>query len=251
MIPEAQDALAKHTELPPPSSLHILEAAIRGGVTSDNVAVVKEIIAMRREEMAFQNKQSFNQAFFRLRKELATKDFFADKEALTESGKLLYKFCSEYELSSKLDPMLEKHGFTMMFGQRQDNERVIAEVTLIHEGGHEERREYAVRMGATNRAKDATQADTGSTTSAWRHLVIKLFGLKSRIGEQNDARNEGAFISEDKAIALETMVREVRFPTDAFFRLAGCTTYAAITEGKYSVLFNALEEKRRRNEGSK
>lgn len=245
IVPEAQDALETHTE---PSSLSILDRAIAGGVTSDNVAVVKEILAMRREEMAFANKKAFNQAFFRLKKEISAMDFYADKEAKDYDGNVMYRFCSEKELSEKLEPTLFKHGFSMMFGQRQDNDRVVVEITLIHEEGHEEKREYAVRLGATNKMKDATQADAGSTTTAWRNLMIKLFGIKSRISDKNDARNEGEFISEDKAIALETMVREVRFPTDAFFRLAGCTTYAGITEGKYSVLFNALEEKRRVNE---
>lgn len=246
-----QFVVTEHEPSAPTSALQILEAAVRGGITGENVAVVKEILAMRREELAFQNKKSFNSAFFDLKKEIAGMDFYADKAAKDYDGNVMYHFCSEAELSAKLEPVLFKHGFAMMFGQRQENERVVAEVTLIHQDGHEEKREYAVRLGATNKMKDATQADAGSTTSAWRNLVIKLFGLKSRISDNQDARNEGGFITAEKALYLEQTVKEVRFPTDAFFRLAGCTTYAQITDGKYSVLFNALEEKRRINETKK
>src|ERR1700759_3912987 len=112
-IPAVADALATRHE---PSSLNLLESAVHGGITSENVAVVKELIAMRREEMAFQNKVSFNKAFFALKKEIAGMDFHADKEAKDYDGNVMYRFCSEAELSSKLEPLLFKHGFTMMFG---------------------------------------------------------------------------------------------------------------------------------------
>lgn len=227
----------------PTSALQILEAAVRGGITGENVAVVKEILAMRREELAAQAKSAFNKDFFSLKQELAGMDFYADKEAKDYDGKVMYRFCSEAELSAKLEPVLFKHGFAMMFGQRQENERVVAEVTLVHKGGHEEKREYAVRLGATNKMKDATQADAGSTTSAWRNLVIKLFGIKSRIGDNKDARNEGERISADKAQWLKERVKETGFNEATFFKLAGCETYEAITDGKYSVLSVALEMK--------
>jgi len=188
------------------TSLEILESAVRGGITSENVAVVKEIIAMRRDEIAAENKQKFNRAFFELKTEIAKMNFYADKVAKTDSGQPAYRYCSETELSAGLDPVLLRHGFTMLFGQRADAERSVAIVTLIHKDGHEETREFSVRSGNTNRMKDATAADTGATTSAWRHLVIKMFSLKSRINENEDARVEGdpnAFITPEQADEFE------------------------------------------------
>lgn len=226
-----------------PSSLQILEAAIKGGITGENVAVVKEIIAMRREEMAFQNKQEFNRAFFELKREIVMMDFYADKEAKDYDGNVMYRFCSEAELSSKLEPVLFKHGFAMMFGQRQENERVVAEVTLIHSGGHEEKREYAVRLGNTNKMKDATQADAGSTTSAWRNLVIKLFGLKSRISESADARNEGGFVTTQQAEELERRVKMINGDVPKFLGWAKAKTFATIPETAYERLDNFLRGK--------
>src|ERR1035437_4519541 len=128
-----------------PNAMQILDTAIRGGITSENVSVVKELLAMRREEMAFENKSSFNRAFFRLKTEINKMDFYADKVASTKGGGTAYTYCSETELASKLEPVLFKYGFAMMFGQRQDGDRVIVEVTLVHEDGHEEKREYSVR----------------------------------------------------------------------------------------------------------
>jgi len=249
MKPDTQLSLASDGPLAvqpiaQPSSMQILEKAISGGITSENVAVVKELLAMRREEMAFENKSSFNRAFFRLKTEIAKMEFYADKEALTKTGGVAYTYCSETELASKLEPVLFKYGFAMMFGQRQDGDRVIVEVTLVHEDGHEEKREYSVRTGSTNAMKDATAADTGATTSAWRHLVIKLFGLKSRIRAEDNARNEGEPITFEQAETLREMVKETRSDESAFLKFAQASKYEEIGSLKYDMLFRALDKKR-------
>lgn len=249
---------------PMTSSLAILEAAISRGVTSENVAVVKEIIAMRREEVALENKAHFNRAFFALKKEISGMNFYCDKEAKTKSGDVAYTYCSEEEISRKLEPVLFKHGFTTLFGQRQEADRVIAVITLIHEMTHEETREYSVRVGASNQMKDATAVDAGSTTSAWRHLVIKLFGLKSRIREEGDARNLGAPITPAQAEDLRRRVKATGINERAFLLLAlgsGITDelnlapkddranfYDRIMDGKLAVLYPELEKREAKTE---
>ena len=230
-----------------PSSLDILDAAVRGGVTSENVAVVKEIIAMRRDEVSHENKARFNRAFFELRQELGGMDFYADKAAMN-NGKVAYRYCSETELSAGLEPVLFKHGFAMMFGQRAEDGKIIAEVTLIHKDGHEEKREFAVRSGSTNAMKDATAADTGAATSAWRHLVIKLFGLKSRICESDDARNLGDTakkITKEQADELEHRLKMVNGKVHDFLTLAGATSFAEIPAVNHAICDRLLTSKER------
>ena len=228
---------------PPLTSLEILDAAVRGGVTSENVAVVREIIAMRREEVKEQNKAKFNRAFFELKVEISKMDFYADKAALNSSKVVAYTYCSEKELASKLDPVLLRHGFTMLFGQRDDAGKTAAIITLIHEDGHEETREYSVRSGNTNAMKDATAADTGATTSAWRHLVIKMFGLKSRIREEDDARNLGDIntkITPDQAAELEIRLANVHKPAKQFLDWVGYPTFSDIPSGCLVMCQNTL-----------
>lgn len=244
MEPE-ENAIAK-AHSPSPTSLDILDAAVRGGITSENVAVVKEIIAMRREEVSLENKAKFNRAFFELRQEIATMDFYADKAAKTDGGAVAYTYCSEKEMSSKLEPVLFKHGFAMLFGQRDENEKTVAIITLIHKDGHEENREYSVRSGGTNRMKDATAADTGATTSAWRHLVIKMFGLKSRISEMDDARNLGELnvkVTPKQAEELEHRLKMVNGNVTAFLQFAKSNTFAEIPAHKYGELEQMIRRK--------
>lgn len=240
-----------------PTSLSILEAAISGGVTSENVAVVKELMAMRREELAAQNKTSFNRDFFELKREISGLNLYADKEAKNDSGKVMYCYCSESELSDKLEPVLKRHNFAMLFSQDRSEDTVTAIVTLIHRDGHEHLSRFTVRVGATNRAKDATAADAGSTTSAWRHLVMKLFGLKSRISEENDPRNLGEHITEGQAADLERRVLATASDEVAFLRFAGLKIAPgekATTEHYRSILSNklaVLDDNLRRKEGRK
>lgn len=230
------------------TTLQILEGAVRGGITGENVAVVERLVALRREEVSLENKARFNRAFFQLKKEISTMEFYADKAAKTKSGDTAYTYCSEEEISQKLEPVLFRHGFTMLFGQRQEADRVVAEITLIHEDGHEEPREYSVRVGQTNSMKDATAVDSGSTTSAWRHLVIKMFGLKSRIRESDDARNIGETnrkVTSEQALELERRAKELNSNITAFLKLGGADTFGNIPAHNYEVLDRLLRTKER------
>ena len=137
----------------------------------------------------------------------------------------------------------------MLFGQRDEAEKTVAIITLIHKDGHEENREYSVRSGGTNRMKDATAADTGATTSAWRHLVIKMFGLKSRIREEDDARNLGTDekITEAEARDLERRVFDTKSDTIAFLKFAGAKSFDEIKAARW----DALDQMLRRKEGTR
>lgn len=226
-----------------PSPIEILEGVVKGGITSENMMVVKDLREIIREERDWMAKKSFNADFFNLKKDIATLQICADKVVKTDKGVIAYVSASEKELSEKLEPLLLKHGFTMLFGQRQDDNRTVAIITLMHQEGHDETREYAVRSGATNRMKDDTQADTGATTSAWRHLVIKFFGLKSRIREDDDARNVGNSITPEQAQLLRERVEACHADEAAFLRFAGATSYETIPALRYDELNKMLAKK--------
>lgn len=237
----------------PVSSLSILQAAIEGGINKENVDVVERLVALRRDEMREESKAAFARAFFQLRKEIMSMEIYADKTVKTLKGDVVCTYCSEQELSEKLEPLLLRHGFAMMFGQRHEEGRAVAMITLIHEAGHQELREYSVRSGATNRVKDDTAADAGATTTAWRHLVIKLFGLKSRIKDTDDPRNLGEHITSEQAFELSARVNSTGSDERAFLRYAGVKIadneipvdahYQQIMSSRYSDLDASLKRK--------
>lgn len=226
-----------------PSTLSLIRSAMESGLTAETVGVVERLVQLRREEVAAGNKVEFNKAFFRLKKEISTMELYADKAAKTDGGAIAYHYCSEGEIAKMLEPVLLRHGFAMFAGQTQEADKVTVEITLVHESGHEEKRQYTVRAGNTNRMKDATAADTGATTSAWRHLAIKLFGLKSRMREGEDPRNVGEIITKEQAAELEHRVAMTNSNKAAFLKLAGVDSYDKVTTSKYEVLDQMLRTK--------
>lgn len=234
-----------------PSPLSILEAAIRGGVTAENVSVVKELMQMCREQRAEDAKAAFAKAFFNLRKNMP--EIYADKEARNRAGEVTFVYSSETEIAKKLEPHLMSYGFAMLFGQSEQDGRVTINLTLMHEQGHSEIREFTVRSGAPNAMKDAAMCDTGAATTAWRHLMIKMFGLKSRIQSNQDAAIEGERITPDKVQYLKEQVKEQaqelsRDPVAneaRFLAFAGVKSYEEITEATYPLLTRSLASKRK------
>lgn len=227
------------------TSLSILDAAVRGGITKENIEVVERLVALRRDEMKEESQRAFAKAFFQLRKSMP--ELYADKAAKDRSGAVAYTYCSEEEISKMLDPHLFAHGFTMLFGQRQEDARTVAVITLIHEGGHSETREFSVRAGNTNAMKDATAADVGSTTTAWRHLMIKMFGLKSRIRSEQDPRVEGGLITPEQADALERRVKLLNIDVKQFLAYANAATFPGIRENRFAELDEELTKRETRS----
>ena len=247
--PDQTEALELAQNAPAPlaiSPINILERAISGGVTEENVSVVKELIAMCREQRAEDAKAAFAKAFFQLRKNMP--EIAADKEAKNRNNEVVYTYCSEEEIAKKLEPHLMAYGFAMLFGQSEHEGRITVNVTLMHEQGHSEIREYTVRAGTPNAMKDGAMCDTGGATTAWRHLMIKMFGLKSRIQDAQDAALEGERIASDKVQYLKERVkeqaqelgREFAANEARFFAFAGVKTYEEITEGIYPLLVRSL-----------
>ncbi len=221
-----------------PSPLRILEAAIQGGVTAENVAVVKDLMLMCREQRAEDSKGAFAKAFFLLRKNMP--EIYADKEAKNRAGETSFTYCSEAEISRMLEPHLMAYGFAMLFGQTEKDGKVTVSITLMHEQGHAETREFTVRSGAPNAMKDAAMCDAGAATTAWRHLVMKMFGLKSRIAANQDATIEGERITPDKVQYLREQVAEKKRDEARFLAFAGVKTYEEITEAVYPLLIRSL-----------
>ena len=239
----AKITIAANERRTQPSPIAILEKAIAGGITSESVAVVKELVQMCREQRAEDAKAAFAKAFFQLRKNMPA--LCADKEAKNRAGEVTFVYCSEEEIAKMLEPHLMSYGFAMLFGQSEKDGRITVNVTLMHEQGHSEIREFTVRSGTPNAMKDGAMCDAGGATTAWRHLMIKMFGLKSRISDNQDARIEGERITPDKLQYVKELVKETNSDEARFFAFAGVKTYEEITEGIYPLLVRSLTSKKR------
>ena len=232
--------------------LAILEAAVNRGITSENVAVVKELVQLAREQRADEAKAEFARAFFQLTQAISKLEIYADKQAKTRSGEVAYTYCSEKELDDKLRPVLMQYGFGTLFGQTENNGRITITLTIMHQAGHQEVREYTVRAGHENAMKDAAACDTGAATTAYRHLCIKMFGLKSRIQEGQDATKDGEKIGPDKVQYLIEQCQEVGGNLEArLLEAAGVSSLDQIGSQVYPIISRIIEwAKKKKTKGA-
>lgn len=232
--------------LPPqpaaPSPANILQAVVDRGITGENVTVVKELVAMCREARAEDAKAAFFKAFAAMRKDMLP--IYADKEVHTKSGDLAFAYCSPQEIKENIEPILQRHGFCTMSGQTLDAGTVTVTITLMHEGGHSETRTFSVRVSPGNSLMSPSQCDAGATTTAERHLMVKMFGLRLRgAREEDDPRLLGEKITPDQAMELESRLKLVNGNVAAFLKLAGAPTFDLIPSSKYPMLDEMLAKK--------
>lgn len=230
-----------------PSVGVMLQQFIAGGVTEHNVAAFERLVALKERMEDKRAEKEFAAAFVLLQSEMPA--IQAVKAVPGSNNTIRYHYAPYEAIMEQVRPILQKHGFTVTFSSDVKDDRVMQTCTLQHSGGHKRSNNFAARIGKGPPGSSEAQGDGAASTYAKRFALCDALNIV--VERDSDARAEGEAISADKALYLENTVKEVRFPTDAFFRLAGCASYAEISDGKYQVLFNALEEKRRVNESKK
>lgn len=223
------------------TAIDLLQAAIEKGITAENVAVVKEIKELVREEQAHAAKLAFGRAFFAMRKEMPV--VYADREVKTDSGETAFSYCSPQEIKDMLEPLMQRHGFCTMTSQVMDGEtKVTVTVTLMHEAGHSVEGTFTIRVGAENRLVKGPQVVAGATTAAERHCLIKLFGLRTRINPDADARNEGEPITDAQADELWRRVTDTESNHKAFLKFCGVPVGGEATIADYRRIMSSRYE---------
>ena len=237
------EAMPAPVARPIPSPLSILQAAIDQGITAESVGVVERLATMCREQRAEDAKLAFNRAFFQLRKEMPV--VYADKEVTTKSGAVAFQYVSPAEIKKMLEPLMMRHGFCTMADQKLTAGEVTVTVTLIHDAGHSEHRSFTVRVSPGNQLMSPSQCDAAASSVAERHCLIKLFGLQTRIREDDDPRNIGEAITEDQANLLEARVKDTNSNVPAFLKFAGSKTgrFADIPANRYAECDRMLRQK--------
>lgn len=246
LLPARQDSGAIERPAPEFDPGMALKVMIDKGITAENVTAVKELAGLYEHMQDRKAQQEFAKALFRVRKSTFTIE--ADKSVKDRDGKVTFTYASEREIMDRLDPVLLQNGFTTLSGQTEEAGKITISITLIHEAGHQESRSYTVRTLQSNSMLDPAKADAGAATLAWRHLVIKMFGLKSHIVDSDDARVEGEKITAEQAEELEHRAKMVNANIPAFLKFAGAPTFAEIRSVKYQILDEML---RRKEQGGK
>jgi hypothetical protein len=234
-IPESQPLATRE-----PSIGLILSEAIKGGISKENVEVVKELIAMQRQMRAEEAQRDFAAAFAKLQAECAPVK--ASKQVPDNSGGVRYTYAPYEEVMRQVTPLLREHGFAVTFDTDILDGRVIATCTLIHIGGHSRSNKFACRIGSGPPKSSEAQGDGAATTYAKRFALCAALNIV--VETDSDARNEGdtGTIMPAQAESLKSRCMATKPITDLqkFLKLSGAASFEEIPVGKYAMLDNVL-----------
>lgn len=239
--------LAQQSEQPPTLNVAaVLQAAVAGGVSADNVAVVEKLIALqeRMEERAGQ--KAFARAFNALQAEMPAVQ--AVKPVPDRDGNIKYHFAPFEHIMEQVRPFLLKHGFTLSFSMTADEGRITQSCKLTHVDGHSQSNSSSVRIGKGPPGASETQADGAASTYAKRFALCDALNIvieKDGDGVPHDAKVIGAPIGEDKIQYLRESLAEAGGTEAGLLSLAGATRFEEIGEAVYPVLVRALEARKR------
>ena len=183
-----------------------------------DVAKMKELLAMARDEQARAAEAEFSAAMLAAQSEMPT----IIKDAFNPHTKS--KYARLEHVSLKIDGIARKHGFTLSAGMSDspvdDHYRVFYDVT--HRGGATRRYNLDVGMdtaGAKGGGTKSGAQGTGSSVSyARRYLKIMIFDLVVA-GEDTDAAasaSSGEVINMDQAQILSELIKQTKTNTDQF-----------------------------------
>jgi len=224
------------------SPLSLIERLIdQGKLTQESVGVVERLVALQEHQMAKDAERRFAQAFSELQAELGT--FNATKTVPDKQGNARYTYLPYDEIMRTVQPLLQRHGFSVSFSTDFKDARIVQTCTLQHTAGHH--RDYLafVRAGAGPYGATETQADGAAMTYAKRYALCNALNIV--VEHDTDARREGTPISSEQAQTLREMVKDTKSDEAAFLKFAGAKSYEEIGSERYASLFSALQKKGR------
>lgn len=234
--------LARREEMPvaQPSVGMMLQAVIEKGVTSENVAAIEKLVGLYERMQDRDAEKAFAVAFNALQSEMPR--IQATKPVPGNDGTIRYKFAPFEEIMAQVAPLLQRHGFTVCFSNRYEDNRIVETCILQHIGGHKRSNDFAVRIGSGPPKSSESQADGAAATYAKRFALTNALNIVVS-GLDNDARLEGAYVSKDVAEELERRVKMINGDIPAFLKWAGAKSFAAIPETSYEKLDAFLKKK--------
>jgi len=211
----------------------MFKMVLQSGNIAEATGAIKEMAALYRQERADVAKMAFNAALCGLQQEL-------DPVRATRSVDGKYKFASRDDIMRQVRPLLTKHGFAVTYSSEPAADGVTAICQLSHTSGHSEEYPFKVRTAKLAMGNNA-QADGATLEYARRYALCSALDIQ--IDKDNDARAEGACISQDQATSLRDRVAATKSDEKSFLAFAGAKKFEEIRESKWASLDAALSQK--------
>ena len=230
-----------------PTALSLIDKLISAGpLNADSVGVMERLVALDREVRKDNAERDFAVALAALQQE--TGKVKATKAVLNRDQTIRYYFAPFEDIMDQVQPLLNKHSFSVSFDMDFSEGRVTETCILTHSSGHQRRNKFIVRIGGGPPGATETQADGAAATYAKRGALCNALNIVTGVdtdGVATDARAEGAPITEDQALWLRDMVKQTKSDEAAFLKFAnaGPGTYETIGSARFPELSRALNKK--------
>lgn len=222
-----------------PNVVSMMQAVIDKGVTGENVAALEKLVDLYERMDNKDAERAFARAFNELQQEMPK--IKATQPVPNNDGTVRYKFAPFESIMEQVQPMLQKHGFTVSFSTRYDQNRLVKICTLTHIRGHSRTNEFAVRIGSGPPKASESQADGAAGTYAKRFALCDMLNIV--VEKDSDAAAEGGPISRSQAQELRERVLATGSDEKRFLAFAGAKTYEEIPSGKLAVLDDMLRKR--------
>lgn len=225
------------------SVLAMIDRVTQGNLTSEGVAVLRELSALMKDMRQDEARVTFAAAFADL--QASIDGVTARKIVPNNDGGARYVYAPYEEIMETVKPKLKQFGFSVSFDTRfiGEGSEARAQVTckLMHRDGHEKSCEWAGRVGQGPPKSTPCQSDGAATTYAQRFALCKMLNIV--IETDDDARAYGSAISPEQATELRRRVESAGGDVKRFLDHAKASSFEEIASGKYAMLDSALRAK--------
>lgn len=223
----------------------MLQAVIGQGVTETNVAALDKLCGLYERMQVKTAEQDFTKAFVALQSDIPAVQ--ACKVVPNRDGTPRYKFAPYEEIMRQVQPLLQKHGFSVTFNMSFSEGRIKSICTLMHTSGHSRSNEFAVRIGGGPPGSNEMQADGAAKTYAKRGALCDALNIVvEQDTDGDDGRGLGKTITLEQAADLKRRVKATKADEKKFLAFAGATSYEEITESKLELLDDMLTKREKK-----
>lgn len=213
-----------------------------------DVQKMQALFELQERIMARKAEMSFNAAFAEMQSEMPVvieRGRIEDRD-----GKVRSTFAFFEDINDEIKPILQRHGFAIMFKTKTAKDTAIVTPILIHKDGYREVGD-PVELGAdTSGSKNSVQSVGSSLSYAKRYGLLAMLNITTR-GEDDDGLAGGAkLISESQEANIQALLDETKFPKDKLLKWLSTkvkrqlTTLSQIPESQYADTIAGLEKKR-------
>lgn len=236
---EAQPAVAGSTI----DAVDILRAAVAGGITTENVAVVERMAALVERQQDRQSERNYVAALAALQKEcqnvIATKDV---------DGK--FRYAPFLDIWNSVRPAVERNEFTLQWSQEHQGDRVKVTLTLQHISGHKRDFTYGMRLGSnapgTPAGSQLPVLDSITESRAKRRLLMDALNIVVDAVTSAEDAGDGTMASEKETDDLFKRLVALggdQSSQNRFLALAGVESWNRIPKVILPIMERLMSEK--------